>query len=154
MSSSHPTPAPCQWFVRLASVLDHRSALSDRFRSCYIVVAAAGERAERIGTRLLTEVVVPLAAGSGRLTLALDDTPTRRYGPYVQAAGIHHNPTPGRLAARLRPRLRRAGVAGRASAVGRDRLAAVVAAVRPQEGPAADRPKPPHRGRLDSRAAR
>src|SRR5262249_24270966 len=29
------------------------------------------------------------------LTLALDDTPTRRYGPHVQGAGIHHNPTPG-----------------------------------------------------------
>ena len=27
--------------------------------------------------------------------LKLDDTPTPRYGPYVQGAGIHHNPTPG-----------------------------------------------------------
>src|SRR5262249_32594428 len=26
---------------------------------------------------------------------ALDDTPTRRYGPHVQGAGVHHNPTPG-----------------------------------------------------------
>jgi DDE superfamily endonuclease len=122
MTSSHPTLAPCQWFVRLASVLDRRSAprlallfvgavlacgrrtvttwiraagLSGRFQSCYIAVAAAGKRAERIATRLLLEVVVPLAAGSGRLTLAIDDTPTRRYGPYVQAAGVHHNPTPG-----------------------------------------------------------
>ena len=31
----------------------------------------------------------------GRLLLALDDTPTKRYGPEVQGAGIHHNPTPG-----------------------------------------------------------
>ena len=30
-----------------------------------------------------------------RLTFALDDTPTPRYGPKVQGAGIHHNPTPG-----------------------------------------------------------
>jgi hypothetical protein len=29
------------------------------------------------------------------LTLALDDTPTERYGPHVQGAGVHHNPTPG-----------------------------------------------------------
>ena len=62
MTSSHPTPAPCQWFARLAAVLDRRSAprlallflgavlargrrtvtswiraagLSDRYRSCY-----------------------------------------------------------------------------------------------------------------------
>ena len=27
--------------------------------------------------------------------LALDDTPTERYGPKVQGAGVHHNPTPG-----------------------------------------------------------
>lgn len=122
MTSSHPTLVPCQWFVRLASALDRRSAprlallfvgaviaggrrtvttwiraagLSERFRSCYIAVAAAGKRAERVATRLLNEVVVPLATGSGRLTLAIDDTPTRRYGPFVQAAGSHHNPTPG-----------------------------------------------------------
>jgi len=30
-----------------------------------------------------------------RVLLALDDTPTKRYGPKVQGAGIHHNPTPG-----------------------------------------------------------
>ncbi|WP_165253750.1 IS701 family transposase, partial [Paludisphaera soli] len=122
MSSLHPTPAPCQRFVRLAGVLDKRSAsrlallfvgavlargrrtvttwiraarLSDRFRSCYIAVAAAVRRADRIAVRLLNEDVAPMAAGSGRLTLAIDDTPTRRYGPYVQGAGVHHNPTPG-----------------------------------------------------------
>ena len=26
MTSSHPLPAPCQWFSRLASALDRRSA--------------------------------------------------------------------------------------------------------------------------------
>jgi hypothetical protein len=71
------------------------AGLSGRFRSCYIAVAAAGKKADSIAVRLLNEVVAPLATGSGRLTLALDDTPTRRYGPYVQAAGFHHNPTPG-----------------------------------------------------------
>jgi hypothetical protein len=122
MTSSHPLPASCQWFSRLASALDCRSAprlarlflgavlargrrtvttwiraakLSDRFQSCYTAVAAAGKRADRIARRLLTEVVFPLVKGAGRLTLALDDTPTKRYGPHVQGAGVHHNPTPG-----------------------------------------------------------
>ena len=27
--------------------------------------------------------------------LAIDDSPTKRYGPQVEGAGIHHNPTPG-----------------------------------------------------------
>src|SRR3954451_14071866 len=122
MTSSHPLPAPCQWFSRLASSLDRRSAprlallllgavlargrrtvttwiraakLSDRYQSCYIAVAAAGKKADSIARRLLIEVVRPLPKGATRLTLALDDTPTKRYGPHVQGAGIHHNPTPG-----------------------------------------------------------
>jgi hypothetical protein len=122
MTSSHPTPAPCQWFSWLATALDRRSAprlallllgavlargrrtvttwiraakLSDQFRPCYTAVAAAGKRADLIARRLLTEVVRPLLKGATRLTLALDDTPTQRYGPHVQGAGVHHNPTPG-----------------------------------------------------------
>jgi hypothetical protein len=122
MTSSHPLPVPCQWFSQLAAALDRRSAprlarlflgavlargrrtvtswiraakLSDRFQSCYTAVAAAGKRSDRIARRLLTEVVTPLIGGAERLTLALDDTPTKRYGPHVQGAGVHHNPAPG-----------------------------------------------------------
>ena len=120
MTSSHPLPAPCQWFSWIAAALDHCSAprlallifgaviargwrtlttwiraakLSGQYQSCYIAVAAAGRRADRIARRLLTEVVRPLLKGATRLTLALDDTPTKRYGPLVQGAGIHHNPS-------------------------------------------------------------
>lgn len=122
MTSSHPLPAPCQWFLRLASALDRRSAprlallflgvvlargrrtvtswiraagLSDQFRSCYTAVAAAGKKAETIAASLVLTVVKPLVSGVERLTLAIDDTPTQRYGPHVQGAGVHHNPTPG-----------------------------------------------------------
>src|ERR1700679_4275384 len=122
MTSSHPLPAPCQWFSQLARPLDRRSAprlallflgallargrrtvttwiraagLSDRSQSCYIAVAAAGKKADSIAARLVIEAVKPLIKGAGRLTLALDDTPTKRYGPHVQGAGIHHNPAPG-----------------------------------------------------------
>src|SRR3954467_14288776 len=122
MTSSHLMPAPCQWFSRLADALDHRSAprlallflgavlargrrtvttwiraakLSGQYQPCYTAVAAAGERADRIARRLPTEVVSPLVKGAGRLTLAPDDTPTKRYGPHVQGAGVHHNPAPG-----------------------------------------------------------
>src|ERR1700733_9102377 len=122
MTSSHPLPAPCQWFSRLACALDRRSAprlallflgavlargrrtvtswikaveLSDQFRSCYIAVAPAGKKAEIIAAYLVRVVAKPLVSGAERLTLALDDTPTPRYGPHVQGAGVHHNPTPG-----------------------------------------------------------
>jgi hypothetical protein len=69
--------------------------LSDRYQSCYLAVAAAGKKAETIAAYLVLWVVEPLLGGAGRLTLAIDDTPTRRYGPHVEGAGIHHNPAPG-----------------------------------------------------------
>jgi hypothetical protein len=58
-------------------------------------VAAAGKKVDEIAARLLLAAVKPLIVQSQRLTLALDDTPTQRYGPHVQGAGTHHNPTPG-----------------------------------------------------------
>src|SRR4028119_2258082 len=87
MTSSHPLPAPCQWFSRLAGPLDRRSAprlallflgailargrrivtswiraakLSDQFRPCYAAVGAAGKKADRIAARLIMEAVKPL----------------------------------------------------------------------------------------------
>ena len=30
-----------------------------------------------------------------RLLLVIDDSPTKRYGPKVEGADVHHNPTPG-----------------------------------------------------------
>jgi hypothetical protein len=122
MTSSHTAHAPCHWFSRLASALDPRSAprlawlfvgavlaggrravsswiraagLSREFRPCYTAVSAAGKRADSIAARLAHEVVRPLVAGAVRPTLALDDTPTERYGRHVQGAGVHHDPCPG-----------------------------------------------------------
>ncbi|OWK39430.1 transposase [Fimbriiglobus ruber] len=122
MSSSHTTPPPCHWFSRLGGALDCRSGarlarlfvgavvargrrtvtgwiraagLSDQFRSCDTTVAAVGRRTDACATRLMNAVVKPLVAADESLTLALDDTPTERYGPQVPGAGVHHNPTTG-----------------------------------------------------------
>jgi hypothetical protein len=122
MTSAHHDPSPRLGFSRLASALDRRSAprlvllflgavlargrrtvtswiraagLSDRFRPCYTTVAAAGTKVDSVAARLALEAVKPLVADAGRLTLALDDTPAQRYGPHVQGAGVHHNPTLG-----------------------------------------------------------
>lgn len=71
------------------------AGLSNEFRPCYTTVSAAGKRADGIAARLAHEVVKPLVTGANRLVFALDDTPTPRYGPLVQGAGVHHNPCPG-----------------------------------------------------------
>src|SRR5262245_39016887 len=71
------------------------AGLSDDFRPCYTTVAATGKRTDSIAARLAHEVVKPLVTGATRMTFALDDTPTERYGRRVQGAGVHHNPSPG-----------------------------------------------------------
>jgi hypothetical protein len=111
------------WFFLLAQVLDARQqdrcsllllgmlfargrrtvttwlragGLSPQFRPCYYLLGSVGRRAESLARSLLRWVIVPLLMGSpSRLLFGLDDTPTARYGPKVQGAGVHHNPTPG-----------------------------------------------------------
>src|SRR5262249_1024119 len=55
---------------------------------------ALGRTCELLAALLLRRAVARLAP-EGRLLFALDDTPTKRYGPHVEGAGVHHNPTPG-----------------------------------------------------------
>jgi hypothetical protein len=64
------------------------------FQSYYYFVSCVGRKTNLITARLLLLVLAKLPSGR-RLLLAIDDTPTKRYGPKVQGAGIHHNPTPG-----------------------------------------------------------
>jgi hypothetical protein len=67
--------------------------ITDEYRQAYVTVCAAGRRVDQLAISAL-HVVTPLL-DKGRLLLAIDDTPTPRWGPLVEGAGIHHNPTPG-----------------------------------------------------------
>ena len=60
----------------------------------YYFLSVVGHKTESIATQLALLVleVLPLPA---RLLLVIDDSPTKRYGPKVEGADIHHNPTPG-----------------------------------------------------------
>ena len=115
-------PTPCPWFSQLADLLDSRSAprllrlflgavlaagrrtvtcwlraagIRHDFRSAYTAVAAVAKHTDLMAARLACSVLKPLLAGTDRLLLGIDDTPTPRYGPEVEGAGVHHNPTPG-----------------------------------------------------------
>jgi DDE superfamily endonuclease len=63
------------------------------FRPAYTTVCAVGHATNHMALSTL-HTVEPLL-GSGRLRVAIDDTPTGRYGPCVEGCGIHHNPSPG-----------------------------------------------------------
>lgn len=122
MAFSHSTPHLGHWFAALAAVLDPRSAprlarlmlgallargrrtvtswiraagLQAEFRPCYTTVSAAGRRSDLVATRVVRHALRPILEPMDRLVLALDDTPTERYGPLVEGAGVHHNPCPG-----------------------------------------------------------
>jgi hypothetical protein len=47
------------------------------------------------------QIAVEVIAPPGRILMAVDDTPSKRYGPKVEGAGVHHNPTPGPAGAKF-----------------------------------------------------
>ena len=121
MDTLHLPAELISWIHRLACVLDLRSAshfqplligllfatgrrtvtswlraggLSQDFRAYYSFVATLGRSSKQVAGRLL-RIVLDVVDPGDRLLFALDDTTTERYGPQVEGAGIHHDPTPG-----------------------------------------------------------
>jgi len=70
------------------------AGVSDGWKAYYYFISSVGRKSEWIAHGLLRLLLERLPTGP-RLLFALDDTPTARYGPKVEGAGIHHNPTPG-----------------------------------------------------------
>src|SRR5437868_2060154 len=124
MPLSHLPALLSAWFAQIVGGLDKRSAprlflllrgalfargrrtvtswfraagITTDFRPAYNALWAAGRRASAIAHRLLACAVLPRIrqAPGEHVLFGIDDTPTARYGPCVQGAGIHHNPSPG-----------------------------------------------------------
>lgn len=120
MALSHLPPFVANAFDRIACFLDRRSAarlpllllgillasgrrtvtswfraadITEDYRQGYVTVCAVGRAVDHIAISAVL-AAKPLLRGK-RLLLAIDDTPTARYGPCVEGCGIHHNPTPG-----------------------------------------------------------
>jgi hypothetical protein len=70
------------------------AGVSDDFQDYYYFLACLGRKSESIATQLVVLLlrVLPLPE---RVLLVIDDSPTKRYGPKVEVADVHHNPTPG-----------------------------------------------------------
>ncbi len=56
---------------------------------------SVGRKSESIATQLLTLVLADACPCRERVLVVIDDSPTKRYGPQVEGADVHHNPTPG-----------------------------------------------------------
>lgn len=77
-----------RWF-REAGVMDDW----DRF---YDLLVALGKRTSALALPLVSAIFRRFDPGpEGVWTFALDDSPTKRFGRHVEAANVHHHPTPG-----------------------------------------------------------
>src|SRR5712692_2686554 len=109
------------WISRLAQMLDARIAwrllpiltgllfasgrrtvsswlraggLSKDYQDYYYFLASLGRNVKSLALALL-HIALNVVGPQGRILFAIDDTPSKRYGPKVEGAGVHHNPTPG-----------------------------------------------------------
>ena len=70
------------------------AGVSDDYQDYYYFLAALGRQSESVATQLLALILRTLPLPQ-RVLLVIDDSPTKRYGPRVEGADIHRNPTPG-----------------------------------------------------------
>src|SRR4029079_6663056 len=85
----------CREKRREGSVRFRAAGIGHDFRRAYDVLGAVGRRVGLLGTVLVRAVERVAGDPAGRAVFALDDTVTKRYGPRVEGAGVHRNPTPG-----------------------------------------------------------
>jgi hypothetical protein len=79
---------------RTASSWWRAARVGTDFRSFYYFLDTLGRQTQAISAVLL-RIVMERIETNDPIVFAIDDTPTKRYGPKVQGAGLHHNPTPG-----------------------------------------------------------
>src|SRR5919108_4524915 len=65
--------------------------LGSDYKGYYYFLGSLGRNVTWVAGALLRLAVQILCPGE-RLLFGIDDTPTKRYGPLVEGAGIHHNP--------------------------------------------------------------
>lgn len=70
------------------------AGIRDDFDDYYYFLAALGRKTESMATQLVALIFETLPLPE-RVLLVIDDSPTKRYGPQVEGADVHHNPTPG-----------------------------------------------------------
>jgi hypothetical protein len=80
---------------RTATAWFRAGGIAAEFRRGYTLLGTLGRAKVRTFAVVLFDRLRRGVAPGDRWLFALDDTPTERYGPQVEGAGIHHNPTPG-----------------------------------------------------------
>jgi hypothetical protein len=71
------------------------AGISRRYKAFYYFIGSIGRKTEIVAAILFECMVRLIYKNEHRVLMGIDDTPTPRYGPKVEGAGIHRNPTVG-----------------------------------------------------------
>jgi hypothetical protein len=77
------------------------AGVGEEFRSYYYFLDGVGRKAAAVAMVVFALIRDEIDTSEDRWLFSIDDSPTKRYGPKVQGAGIHHNPTPGPAGAKF-----------------------------------------------------
>src|SRR5947209_2190747 len=80
---------------RTATAWFRAAGIAADFRRAYTLLGTLGRAKISIFASLLFSRLCRAIDPGPRWLFAIDDSPTQRYGPCVEGAGLHHNPTPG-----------------------------------------------------------
>jgi hypothetical protein len=80
---------------RTATTWFRAADITPDFRQAYHAIYAVGRRVCSVALDVFQSAFRERLLPLPRLVFALDDTPSARYGPHVQGAGIHRDPSPG-----------------------------------------------------------
>jgi hypothetical protein len=64
------------------------------YKAYYYFIGSLAKKTENIATKLFEIMIRRIYKNASTVLAAIDDSHTPRYGPKVQGAGIHRNPTP------------------------------------------------------------
>lgn len=80
---------------RVVATWIRAAGVSDDYQDYYYFLQSVGRQWRELGRRVLLLVLRVAVRKQRRVLVAIDDSPTKRYGPHVEGAGIHHDPTSG-----------------------------------------------------------
>lgn len=71
------------------------AGINQRYKAFYYFIGSIGRETEIVAAALFEFMIKIIYKNQTKILMGIDDTPTKRYGPNVEGAGIHRNPTVG-----------------------------------------------------------
>ena len=69
------------------------ASVGQGYQEFYYFLGSVGHKVQDLAYEVLKIIFQRLLRGADKIVAAIDDSPTRRYGPKIEGAGIHHDGT-------------------------------------------------------------